>query len=387
MLRQRNLQPIEVTLPGQPSLAKPVAPKVGTSVPPAQQVGYALRGSLSIGQQMLFFTTLQQTQHAGFTLAAAFDMLATQSRGRLRQVARQISTALQAGGSLGDEMSRYESFFTPPCAALIRAGEVSGKVPEMAAECNRLLATVVAARRQAITEMIIPLAIITSALLMPGVVYMVLYFVGQSMAVDQTIYVSSKLAFQNAMLRFGILMALIVGCVFIKRLSNQVPALHRALDNIIWHLPITGSLVRTGAQSRFLTALGALYRAGLPPAQCLEYASQSAGQMVIADRILAQVPAVRNGGNIADALIATRTMPVMVTSQIVVAEKSGKLDEAALTITTELQDIHRHSIRRFLVIFGVLALLVAAYFAFISIFGMVKGGINSLQNQIDSVNE
>ena len=336
---------------------------------------------------MLFFTTLQQTQNAGFTLAAAFDMLATQSRGRLRYLASQMSKALQAGGSLGDEMDRYQNYFTPPCAALIRAGEVSGKVPEMAAECNRLLATVVAARRQAITEMIIPITVIAAALLMPAVVYIVLYFLGQSMAVDQTIYVGSKQAFQGAMLRFGILMALIVGCVFIKRLSTHIPALHRALDNIVWHLPITGSLVRTGAQSRFLTALGALYRAGLPPAQCLEYASQSAGQMVISDRILAQVPVVRNGGNIADALVAARIMPVMVTSQIIVAETSGKLDEATLSLTTELQDIHRHSIRRFLVIFGVVALLVAAYFAFISILGMAKGGINSLQNQINSIDQ
>ncbi|MHB1462779.1 MAG: type II secretion system F family protein [Armatimonadota bacterium] len=371
-LRQQHLQPLAVSLQTEAS---------DTAARPMENRGV----SLSIGQQMLFFTTLQQTQAAGITLAASLDMLATQARGALRQLAQQMSEAIAKGESLSQQMDRFESRFTPPCPALMRAGDVSGKVPEMAAECNQWLATIVVARRQAITELIYPAIVLAFALFVPAILYIVLAYLGKSMVIDQTIFNGARSAFLISMLSGLGLLALAVIVIVLKRFSNTVPAIKIALDKIAWNTPIYSAMERSGAQSRFLRALGSLYHAGLPPAQCLEYASQSAGQMVIAQRVAPHVNTVRNGGTLAAALLASDTMPISVTSQMLVAETSGKIDESLIRLSAMLDDIHRNAVRRVVIIAGALGLLFAMALGSISILNMGIGLKNGYENQLNGI--
>lgn len=372
LLRDQQLQPLDVTLQ--------------TAVPTANQRPAGERGApLTIGQQLLFFTTLQQTESAGIPVISAMDLLASQSRGNLRSIAQQMQQAILKGESLSQQMTRFEGRFTPPCPALIRAGEISGKVGEMAAECSQWLATITVARRQAVSELIYPVIMLAFALFVPAIPAIVLANLGESMAVDPSIFAGAKLAFHNSMIR-GLILAIFVAVILaIRYISNFKPAVKNALDSFAWHMPIYNSMERSGAQFRFLRALGSLYHAGLPPAQCLEYACQSAGQMVIAKRISEQISAVRNGGTLAAALLASNTMPLAVTSQMLVAETSGKIDESLVRLSAMLEDIHRNAVRRLLVITGLLGLVYAMVVGGISAIDMMKGVVGGYQNQINTI--
>lgn len=374
LLRQQKLQPLDVTLRTTQASTDPG--KVSDRGAP-----------LSIGQQMLFFTTLQQTQHAGIPLVSSFAMLATQSRGNLRDIAYQMQLAMTNGESLSQLMTRFEGRFSPPCPALIRAGEVSGKVPEMAAECTQWLATITVARRQAITELIYPAIMLVFALFVPVIVYLVLANLGQTMAIDQTIFGGSRSAVQVSVINGLWLIGIIALILVLRRLSNHMPGVKNAIDTFTWNFPIYNSMERSGAQSRFLHALGSLYHAGLPPAQCLEYAAQAAGQMVIKKRVLAQVDAVRNGGSLATGLLVSDTMPVAVTSQLMVAETSGKMDESLVRLSAMMTDIHRNAVRRVLIITGVLGLLYAMGQIIVSIIGLGKGIGKGFMQEINTIEQ
>ncbi len=318
-------------------------------------------------------------------MAASLDMLATQSRGGLRQIAIQMRDAIAAGESLSQQMERFESRFTPPCPALMRAGDVSGKVPEMAAECNQWLATITVARRQAITELIYPVVVLVFALFVPAILYIVLAYLGKSMEVDQTIFNGARSAFIISRSCGLGLLAVCAIVIVLKRFSHTVPAIKIALDKLAWNTPIYNAMERSGAQSRFLRALGSLYHAGLPPAQCLEYACQSAGQMVISQRVAPHVNTVRNGGTLAAALLASDTMPMSVTSQMLIAETSGKVDESLVRLSAMLDDIHRNAVRRVIIIAGALGLLFAVIMSATSIINMGVGVRNGYENQLNGI--
>ncbi len=372
-LRQQNLQPLNVTLQTTATAPAPTRTTEYRGVP------------LSLGQQMLFFTTLQQTQAAGITLAASLDMLATQAGGALRQMAQQMRDAIAKGESLSQQMDRFESRFTPPCPALMRAGDISGRVPELAAECNQWLATIVTARRQTITELVYPVIILVCALLVPAFPYIVLTFLGHSIDIDPTIFNGTRTAFMSSIFTGLALLAIATIVILLKRFSHTVPAIKNALDNISWNTPVYSAMERSGAQSRFLRALGSLYRAGLPPAQCLEYACQSSGQTVITRRVSPHIDTVRNGGTLAAALLASGIMPVSVTSQMMIAETSGKVDDSLARMSAMLDDIHRNAVRRVIIVTGLLGLLFAMSIIVTMILKMAIGVKDGYLNQMNGI--
>ena len=84
------------------------------------------------------------------------------SRG-LRNASSQIALTIENGGSLSDGMSLSPTVFDPLYVSLVRAGEISGRLPTTLHRLHLHIERVVRLRRDLISALIYPLCVLSTA--------------------------------------------------------------------------------------------------------------------------------------------------------------------------------------------------------------------------------
>ncbi|MFQ6097857.1 MAG: type II secretion system F family protein, partial [Armatimonadota bacterium] len=132
-------------------------------------------------------------------------------------------------------------------------------------------------------------------------------------------------------------------------------------DGLRLYTPLSGAIVRRGALARFCKTAAAMYQAGVPVAEAMEAAALAMGNCLLARRALAQIPPLRDGGSVADAVAASRLFEPTFAGMIATGEQSGTLPETLYQVAREYEQ-RRDSGRRVLVIgsIGIGLLLGAA---------------------------
>ncbi|MDE2238023.1 MAG: type II secretion system F family protein, partial [Elusimicrobia bacterium] len=91
-------------------------------------------------------------------------------------------------------------------------------------------------------------------------------------------------------------------------------------------LPIFGPILKKVAVAKFTRTLSTLIKSGVPIMQALETVAATAGNVIIAEAVLATRESIREGGHLSDPLKKSGIFPNMVTSMIAVGEETGALD-------------------------------------------------------------
>lgn len=78
-------------------------------------------------------------------------------------------------------------------------------------------------------------------------------------------------------------------------------------------------------------------------------------------------------------------MPVSVTSQMMIAETSGKVDDSLARMSAMLDDIHRNAVRRVIIVTGLLGLLFAMSIIITMILKMAIGVKDGYLNQMNGI--
>jgi type II secretory pathway component PulF len=131
-------------------------------------------------------------------------------------------------------------------------------------------------------------------------------------------------------------------------------------QRLVIHLPVVGGVARAAALDRYLATLGLMLRGGLPIAQAAEEAATAAGNASISPKLLALVPALRQGQPLSNLLAQTRIFNPDTLNMAATGEVSGALPDmlarAAGYYQQENEVKRRMLLRLAGVIFGVFSL-------------------------------
>lgn len=267
------------------------------------------------------------------------------------RIVRKIHTCVQGGGKLSEEMNRHPQAFGNLDIALIRAGEESGMLEQMAERIASHYEFEIALRRRIITAILYPSLILLMIFFFPALIALVVH---GAQAAAQVVWAQ----FQT--IGIPILVILIV-CRFLF----QFTPVRQAWDIVKIQPPVLGTMAWKIAMSRFSKTLAMLYSSGVSIAQAVSISADACANVAIGIRIKRAVPALNSGQSLSKSLYETKMLLPEVVDMLDVGDKTGSYDETLHKISEYMDDETKTTLRKLPVVLFVLMMVIAGLFTYL----------------------
>jgi type II secretory pathway component PulF len=281
-----------------------------------------------------FIREMATALSAGLPLVPA---LRTMSKARKAGPQKEMITSLidkvEHGASLADACKQHGQPFDELLINLIRAGEASGKLPEVLAQAADLLEKSLAVRRSVIGALTYPIfllglvviaIIVTTTLIVPQLLK------GIASSPNVKIPLPTQILMQASTLvtdYWWLLILLIGGAVLLIMRIRQNQASKLWSDGKLLKIPLLGPMLREATVARFTRTLGTLVSSGLPVLSALRLASATVTNLAMKKALLSVCEQVQSGKTIAEPLEQTNMFPPLLIQIVALGERSGRLAE------------------------------------------------------------
>jgi type IV pilus assembly protein PilC len=273
---------------------------------------------------------------AGLPLVQCLDILSQQQENKYFQhVLTQVRQDVEEGSTLATAMARHPKAFDQLYTNMVEAGEMGGMLDLILQRLSTYIEKIVKLKRDVVSAMIYPVAVIAIAVLVVTVImivvipqfekiYLGLLGPGEILPLPTRIVIgiSNFLAGWGGLSILAVVIALGVGI----RFYYKTPKGQYKIDNLLLKTPIIGIILRKISIARFSRTLSTLLSSGVPILQSLEITARTSGNVVIEEAILKVRNGVERGENFVDPLKATEVFPNMVAQMIGIGEQTGALD-------------------------------------------------------------
>jgi type IV pilus assembly protein PilC len=273
---------------------------------------------------------------AGLPLVQCLEILAQQQDNKyFQQILFQVRQDVEEGSTLAAAMARHPRVFDQLYANMVEAGETGGILDLILQRLSTFIEKIVKLKRDVISAMIYPAAVIVLAIVAVAVIMVVvipqfqniflgLLGPGEQLPLPTRIVtgISSFLAGWGGLV---ILVAIIASTVAI-RFYYKTPGGRRFIDRLLLKLPILGSIFQKITVARFARTLSTLLSSGVPILQSLDITARTAGNVIIEEAIIKVRTGVERGESFVDPLKATEVFPHMVAQMVGIGEQTGALD-------------------------------------------------------------
>jgi len=307
---------------------------------------------VKITDLILFTKQFRSLFKAGVPIVRALQVLQAQTQDRaLKEAIVSMLQSINQGFTLTAAMERHDTIFSPLYCSMIRAGEMSGSVPE---SLERLI-YIIEHESKIKSD-------IKSALQYPMIVTIALvgaFFVLLTFVVPKFVEMFSKAGIVLPMptkialmlyqflssywyLLLGGVIALFVGL----RSYLKTEQGHYVKDTIILRLPILGPLFVKAAMSRFASIFSILQSSGVPVMTSMKILSDVIGNKAISrefDRVREQI---QEGRGIAAPLGAAKYFPPMVVDMVAIGEETGNIEDMLKQVTLHYDDEVSYAVKR-----------------------------------------
>lgn len=285
------------------------------------------------------FVQMTLLLRAGITLPAALDRLTEDFKGtKLGRVVATLRERVAIGVPLHQAMAAFPRVFSPETMAIVQAGEVSGRLPEVFESLTgyyEWLDGLVGEIRQAL---IYPLMVMGAsiALVVMLFTFVVPKFVGllTDLNLEVPLLTRMVMAVSNSLIKgWPVFLVLAVALPVGLKIALRSPAFACAFDETLMKLPVFGQLIGMFALSRFTNNLGMLYRAGIPLLRGIEICSKLVGNRAIERALETVHRGVLEGTPLSKCLAAQPIFPQTLVTMIATGETSGTLDFALKSVS------------------------------------------------------
>jgi type IV pilus assembly protein PilC len=293
---------------------------------------------------ILFTKQFRSMLHAGVPLMRIFQVLEAQTpNAALKKAVADISRSIREGSTLSLAMERNSHIFSPLYSNLVKAGEVSGSLPEVLARLVYIIEHEAKIKADIKSALQYPL-MVTFAL---GIAFFVLltFVIPQFATMFSRAGLNLPLPTKIAMemykfisvywyLGLGGLILLIAGLrYFLKTERGQY-----LKDTLLLRLPIAGPLFVKAIMSRFASIFAILQSSGVPIMVSMKVLSGAIGNKAISvefDQVREQM---QEGKGIAVPLSRAKYFTPMVIDMIAIGEESGTIEEMLNQVSVHYDD-------------------------------------------------
>ncbi|MEO6001805.1 MAG: type II secretion system F family protein [Opitutus sp.] len=286
-----------------------------------------------------FFVQMALLLKAGVTLPTALKRLGEDNAGtRLGELLEGLREQVAIGEPLNEAMNNYPKVFSRQITAMIKAGEASGRVPEVFDSLSSYyewLDQLTSEIRQALIYPVMVLGASMSLVLLLFT-FVVPRFVTLLTELHLKIPVLTQIVMwlSQALLRsWPVLIGALVILPVAWKFAMRIPAVARAFDSAMMSIPIFGPLLAMFSLSRFSNNLAMLYRAGIPLVRGIEICRQLVGNRAIEAAVEHVRLGVLEGTPLHRCMAQHRVFPRTMITMIATGETSGSLDVALQSVS------------------------------------------------------
>ena len=258
---------------------------------------------------------------------------------RFREVVASLIEAIEGGQKLSQAMDGQSKVFDRVFVSLIRAGEASGRLPEV---LQRLTESIkwedeLAAQTRRLT--IYPAFVGT--IVLGATFFLMIYMVPQLKQfvknMGQALPLQTQaLFFVSDLLQAYWYVALLLPLALfaaIKLLLQRNPLARVRFDAVKLGMPFSGEILRKIILSRFANTFALLYASGIPIIESIRTTQEVVGNRVVRQGLERVEQAIIEGQNVTAAFHRIGFFPPLVIRMLRVGESTGALDTALANVS------------------------------------------------------
>lgn len=311
-----------------------------------QEQTFRVRGAGSIRKKELSMYTRQLAAmlSSGMPLVQGIRALQEQTTHQgFKDLLADLCKNVEGGGMYSDSLARYPKIFDELYVSMMRAGEMSGMLPETCDKVAEFLESSAALRSKVKSAMMYPSVVMCVALIICSllIVFIVPVFAemfggmgGELPAATQALVDISEFV-----KGYWYIVIAVAGTIIYstrRYVATEKGAYNR--DNLFLHFPILGTLVLKVAITRFASTFAQLLDSGVPIIQAMDIVGVATGNKVIGKAVLDARPAVESGKTISSVLEQNKAFPVILIHMLNAGEQTGKIGDMLTRLAKFYQD-------------------------------------------------
>ena len=294
---------------------------------------------------LLFSRQLHSLLKAGIPITRALAGLQESAAEAMGHVIRQVRESLESGIELSTSMARQGGVFNPFYVAMIRVGELTGRLDEVFLRLFHHLEFERLMREQVKTALRYPSFVIAVMAVAIGVinVFVIPAFqkVFDGFGAELPLMTRILVGFSKAMVAgWPYLVALLAAAFFGFRAWTRTPDGRLAWDRTKLVLPIAGKIARKATLARFARSFSLALRSGVPVVQAMSVVATTVDNAHVGRAVERMREGVERGDSVLRTAAASGNFTPVVLQMIGVGEESGALDE----MLAEVADFYQQDV-------------------------------------------
>ena len=287
-----------------------------------------------------FFFNMDQLFRSGVPLLECLaDLHDSMDDPQFRRIIADLLEAIESGATLSQATAQHPQAFTPIVVSLIRAGEESGRLPEVFEHLTASLKWQDEMASQTKNMLIYPafvgsVVIAVTFFLMIYLVPQLISFIkgmGQEIPFQTRLLLATSSIFVNY---WGVMLSLpVVVFTIFKLVLKFHPELQYHVDNLKLHLWPLGPILRKIILARFANTFAMMYGSGISILDCIAHSRELANNQVIAKSLAQVALEIESGKNLTQSFSSTGIFPPLVIRMLKVGEATGNLDTALRNVS------------------------------------------------------
>jgi type IV pilus assembly protein PilC len=295
---------------------------------------------------LLFTRKLSAMLGAGLAVVPALEMLRDQAETKaLKSLLSEIVNDVNAGIPISTCLANYPDTFDSIYINLIKAGESSGSLDGFLKKICFNMEKRIKIVKQLKSALTYPIVLMTVAILVIGVMltYVVPVFAemyaGSGAALPKpTQIVMSISEFIRSIFFVLILISLLLVFILIKRKMSTDIKFKTQVHQRLLRLPVFGELISNSTIARFSNVLSNLVSSGVTLLEALEISKSSISNEYIKEGVESLKRNIYSGKSFEEVLKNDPRFPATFKSFVSVGERTGKLNDMLMSISTFYED-------------------------------------------------
>jgi type IV pilus assembly protein PilC len=300
-------------------------------------------------QELIHFCFhLQQLTGAGVpVLEGLSDLRDSVEHPRFREVVASVIEAIEGGQTLSQALEGHPRVFDSIFVSLVRAGETTGRLPEVLGSLHETLRWEDELAAQ--TKKMIAYPAFVGTVVLAATSFLMMYMVPQLKMFVRNM--GQELPFQTQVLFFVsdlladywylILLALALAVLALRGALQTNPRARYRFDGLLLELPLVGPIQRKIILSRFANTFALLYASGIPIIESIRTTQGVVGNLVVRHGLERVEQLIGEGHNVTAAFHRTGFFPPLVIRMLRVGENTGALDKALANVSYfYTRDVH-----------------------------------------------
>ena len=265
---------------------------------------------------------------------------------RMKQTLQQVRQSLGSGLDLSMAMAQHSSVFDGFYVALVRVGEMTGRLEEVFMRLFHHIEFEMFMGQQIKSALRYPMFVMIAMAAAVGVINVMVIpafaTVFKSFGAELPLATRILMATSNFTIEYGwaLVLASIAG-VWLLRRWVATPDGRLTWDRLKLRLPLAGKIIRKGMLARFARSFALSLKSGVPVEQALSVVAATVENAHIGQKVEGMRESVERGESILRAAAAAGVFTPIVLQMIAVGEETGAvdelMDEVAELYTNEVQ--------------------------------------------------